>query len=198
MDHTELRDYFKLVLNRNDCTDEDADKFISMGVRRVDRSIRTPLQKKTVNHTVTGTWSPIIIPNDYLSLISLRVDGLPIRRGSTTEFGDDEGVPTEFIFQNGLLLINPKPSDGSVVEFTYYSTLPFTPDEAGYSAASLSIPDLIIYAALVYASDAFVDLRKPDFEASYKQLFVEVQNMADADEMSGSNMVMTHPYQGLV
>jgi hypothetical protein len=57
------------------------------------------------------------------------------------------------------------------------------------------ITDLVVYAALIYAADLFVDVRKADFSNSFTEFMNEVQLMADRDEMSGG-VYVRNPYEG--
>jgi hypothetical protein len=47
-------------------------------------------------------------------------------------------------------------------------------------------PDLIIYAALTYASDYYLDERTEVFEGKYLQFMTELQEQANDQELTGS------------
>ena len=60
-------------------------------------------------------------------------------------------------------------------------------DENALAAAS---SDLIIYGALSYAADYFLDERGPLFEQRYSQCMAEIQEQANSAEQSGMAQLM--------
>ena len=54
------------------------------------------------------------------------------------------------------------------------------------NALAAIAPDLIIYAALTYASDYYLDERSPVFESKYQAFLDEIQVQADDQELAGS------------
>jgi hypothetical protein len=53
------------------------------------------------------------------------------------------------------------------------------------NALAAVAPDLIIYAALTYASDYYLDERAALFETKYNQFLSEIQEQANDQEMNG-------------
>jgi len=192
MNYGELRSQFLELLNRTDCTDTLADAFISMGLRRVERLLRTPLQRTTFSTTIGATWdATLAIPSDYIGLHEIRVDGVPIRRIAANQQDLLSGFWLEgfnFKFTDGL-------SQGQVISVTYYSEFAQGVLDSVTTTYSLVLNDVIIYAALFYAGDHFIDARKDAWGSTMKELVAEVQLMADMDEVAGGGLVMT-PYGG--
>lgn len=192
MNYGELRSQFLELLNRTDCTDSLADAFISMGLRRVERLLRTPLQRTTFSFTIGSTWAGSVpIPADYIGLHEIRVDGIPIRRVASNQQDILSGFWIEgfdFKFTDGL-------TEGQVISVTYYSEFSQGVPDITVTTYSLVLNDVIIYAALFYAGDHFIDARKDAWGSTMKELVAEVQLMADMDEVAGGGMVIT-PYGG--
>ncbi len=184
MDHAELRSLFAGILNRSDCTETQVDMFLGLGLSRVERKLRTQLQTKMQSLVVSGVFEPVEVPADYLAMRSLKVGGNSLIRASEFSF-EGECSPPRFIIQNQTFDIRPTPAEGDLISLSYYAAFDRTEDENGETRYSLSIPDVVVYAALVYASDFFVDDRMPTFEARFQLLLQEVQEMSDAEEMSG-------------
>ena len=59
---------------------------------------------------------------------------------------------------------------------------------------TLVASSLIIYAALTFASDFYLDERAELFEAKYNQLLLEHQEMANDQEMNGGSQVIQPSY----
>lgn len=192
MNYGELKTYFLDVLNRSDITDEQTDTFISMGIRRAERLLRTPIQKSTHTETIDETWTGSIpAPTDYLGMYGVRVNDVPVPRISLSQTGDREG----FLFEDGSFSFYPDLKEGDVVEIIYYSE--FVKEgltDTSQTRYSIIMPDLAVYAALVFASDTFVDERKGSFESTLGNLVTEIQNMADMDELTGGMSIT--PYGG--
>ncbi len=191
MKYGELRSHFLEVLDRDDCTSALADRFISSGLRRVERLLRTPFQRKVSTLTVDETFPGyVVIPGDYLSIYEVRVDGVEVYRITASQ----KEMTNGFYIESGGIHFSPEPKEGAFVEVEYYASFdPASSDEAS-TTYSLIIPDLIVYASLIYASIYFVDERKPAFEQMFGSLAMEVQTMADNDELAGG-LVIT-PYGG--
>jgi hypothetical protein len=192
MIYSQLRDHFNQILNRDDCSDTLSDLFISMGVRRVERLLRTPLQKYIKTWVIPSDFTgSLSVPNDYIGMVELRVDDTSVPRivGHQTE------LKTGFEFLNGQLKFNFTIDEGSIVTLEYYAEFDKDVGPNDYTTWSLTISDLAIYAALVFAADYFMDVRKPDFQSTMVSLTTEVQDMADVDAMSGGGMSIT-PYGG--
>lgn len=95
-----------------------------------------------------------------------------------------QGSPTTFIRQQQSLLVHPQPSTGSLVLY-YYSEFPPMTQNTDENAIAAVAPDLIIYAALTYAADYFLDERAALIEQKYGLFLSEIQEQANDQEMNG-------------
>ena len=62
------------------------------------------------------------------------------------------------------------------------------------NALSVAAPDLIIYAALTYAADFYLDERAEIFENKYTTFLAEIQEQANDQELNGSANTIAPAY----
>jgi hypothetical protein len=199
MNYLELRTLFKGYLLRGDCDDVLADQFINMGLTRIERLIRTPLQSSSVSISVTAPTTFFMIPTDLLAIISLKVNGVQIPRESESTFtpGLDAGYPVTFAIKNGQFAVSPAVADLSVLEVNYYAGFAPAANETDTTNYTTVISDLVIFQALVFASIYFVDDRQVNFQNMAMMLQNEIEQASSEAKMSGG-MAMVNPYEGLV
>lgn len=191
MNYYEMREMFLDILNRTDVTPEDADKFIYLGVTRIDRRLRTILQKRVETLTLR-TSGDFQIPYDMLT-----VDRIEDAHGVIPRVGTVR--PNE----RGYRITPTGISVGHSVEqitLTYYSefdkSIPDV-DSGTIPRHAGVIPDVVVYGALIYAADKFEDSRAERFENTFERLLAEVQLMSDEVELGG-HPVISNPYEGYV
>ncbi|MDQ2066738.1 hypothetical protein Q9295_10145 [Xinfangfangia sp. CPCC 101601] len=191
MDYTELRTLFHGFLNRDDCSDELADQFISMGLRRVERLLRTPLQKAIESFIIPEAFDGIVdVPRDYLGLIEVRLDGRPLKRLTS---GQTDAMSGFKLGIDGFKLYGTFQPQ-SVIEIEYYAEFDKTPDPGGTTNYGLVLSDLVIFSGLIFAATYYTDARKAEFEQVAAALKAEIDEMSALDELAGG-LVVT-PYGG--
>lgn len=194
MNYGELRTLFHGLLNRNDCTDTLADSFIALGLRRVERLLRTPLQKVSYSYVIPADWDgTVAIPSDYLGMSRIRINEVPIDRitiGQVANFSGEYG----FYIDGGSFYFKGLYTEGDSINFIYYGEFDSSVADATITNYTLVLPDLTVYSALVFAADYFIDARKAGYESTLTALVQEVQMMSDNEEIS-TGMAMT-PYGG--
>lgn len=190
MNTEELRETFKDILNRTDCTEEHVTTFVNMGLGRVERVLKLDLQKTSKTFKGQSSFS---LPNDFLSLILVKLNGNTCQRVPDTYDAKPFVKEPVYRITEGILEFPSRaigPDDNVLVR--YFKRSPDVEAHANLHA------DLIIYAALIYAADLFVDERKASFENTYGQLLAEVQMHNDLNQMSGLDMRVVNPYEGYV
>lgn len=190
MNKGSLRTHFKAVLNRSDITDTLADTFIDQGEARIQRSLRIPSMEKRYNYTVVDSTPYILVPNDFLEAISISYDNQALERLPMSEMLIQKktgkvGSPTFFAREGGSFLLSPEPSSGTV-SVTYYSQFTNMDADSDENILAKIASDLIIYAALTYAADYFLDERSALYEQKYSQFMTELQEQANDAEISGT------------
>lgn len=194
-----IRTHFKALLNRSDITDALADTFIDQGIARVQRSLRIPSMEKQYNYSITSPTTSVVLPNDFLEAISLYFDGRQLAKVTLPEIlerqqNGEQGSPLYFCRQGGKYLISPVPSTGVLTLDYYAQFIDMTADSDENILAQVA-SDLIIYAALTYAADYYIDERSPVFEGKFTQFMAEIQEQSNDAETSGNMQTIRPSYQ---
>jgi len=194
MNKGELRVHFKDLLNRSDLTDTLADTFVDQSISRIQRTLRVPSMEKQMSYTIVDKTAFLFLPNDFLEIIDFYYDStsltrLPLRDIMQLRDGGESGTPKFFAREGGSLVIYPYPSSGSV-KLNYYGEFAEMVADTDENNLAASSSDMIIYGALSFASDYYLDERGPLFEQRFMQLLTEVQEQANDAEMSGTVQVM--------
>lgn len=189
-----LRVHFKDLLNRSDITDTLADTFVDQSISRIQRTLRVPSMEKQMSYTIVDKTAFLFLPNDFLEIIDFYYDStsltrLPLRDIMQLRDGGESGTPKFFAREGGSLVIYPYPSSGSV-KLNYYGEFAEMAADTDENNLAASSSDMIIYGALSFASDYYLDERGPLFEQRFMQLLTEVQEQANDAEMSGTVQVM--------
>lgn len=194
MNYGELQAQFEGLLKRRDMTSTQSQIFLQQAVSRVQRVLRIPPMEKSVSVTYDGVTfqnGEIPIPNDYLRMIAMSVtapDGtervLKLKDLQTVlGLASSTGCPSAYVRRGGLWKFGPTPDADTVFRIDYYDEFPALEDAADSNFLTAGPTDLVIYAALTYAGEWFVDKRTPTWEARFQQIVAEIQNQADQDEL---------------
>ena len=190
MNKGEIRAHFKALLNRTDCDDTLADTFINQSIARIERTLRIPPMEKTQTYTIQASTSFVTIPSDFLEITDFYYDSTNLTRvplGKMVEIseGEQQGTPTSFAREGEVMKIYPYPTSGTIT-MNYYASFADMTSDTDENDLALIGSDLIIYGALAYASDYYLDERGQLFEAKFGQFMTEVQEQANDAETSGT------------
>jgi len=185
-----IRTHFKALLNRSDITDALANTFIEQGIARVQRSLRIPAMEKRYNYSISAATPFVMLPNDFLEAISiyydnLQLERLPMQEMLSSKKTGESGAPHYFAREGGSFLLSPEPSSGTLT-LTYYAQLPEMTTDSSENILAKIASDLIIYSALTYAADYYLDDRASIYEQKYIQFMTELQEQANAAEVTGT------------
>jgi len=186
MTFAELKAQFTALLNRTDITDALTTIFVNQALTRSQRDLRIPASEKQMDTVVTVGFTGVDVPSDYISAIALVSDDkyvtyLPL--ASFLELDSTQaGQPLYWTRIASQLVLKPVPVADAVVSLYYYGEFtPFT-TEGGSTTISIVAPDLVIYGALSYAADYYLDERAMAFEQRYQAIHQSLQDQAyDAD-----------------
>tara|TARA_X000001382_G_scaffold124836_1_gene109744 strand:- start:1996 stop:2598 length:603 start_codon:yes stop_codon:yes gene_type:complete len=190
MNKGSLRTQFKAVLNRSDITDTLADTFIDQGITRIQRTLRIPSMETQHTYSISSSTTSVVLPSDFLEAIDLYYDNrtlvrIPMAEMQNLKQADTQGSPYYFTREGSKFLISPYPSSGSLT-LNYYAQFVAMNSDTDENVLATIASDLIIYAALTYASDYYLDERSPVFEGKYQAFLDEIQVQADDQELAGS------------
>lgn len=206
MNFGEVKAQFEGLLKRRDMTASQSASFLQQAVSRVQRLIRTPPQEKSVLITYDGstfTDGEIPVPNDYLRLIALTVtdeagDEVEVKQKDLSSVLNDRylggSCPRSFTRRGGVWVFGPVPAVGTEVRVDYLSEFSALSADTDSNFLTAGPTDLIIYAALSYAADYFVDRRAPVWEARFQSIVAEVQGQADQDALMSAEASATYDY----
>jgi len=106
----------------------------------------------------------------------------------------EQGQPHYFCRQGGSYLLSPAPATGTVT-LDYYAQFPVMSADTDENILAQVASDLIIYAALTYAADYYIDERSPVFEQKFNQFMVEIQEQSNDAELAGNMQSISPAYQ---
>lgn len=178
------------LLNRRDLTDTLRDSFIDQSIQRVQRKLRIPAMEKTVIATVES-YDGIAIPSDLLELKGLTVSGYTLDHRSLAEvlpLEQIQGCPRIFARQGPRWRLAPYPEDGTVVRIDYWAEVNALVNATDTNTLTLIAGDLIVYGALSYAADYFIDERASNFEARFQQILSDLQDQSDRDALADASV----------
>jgi len=93
----------------------------------------------------------------------------------------------------GKFLLSPTPSSGTLT-INYYSQFEPVSSDADENQLTKVGSDLLIYGALTYAADYYLDERASLFESKYQQFMDQIQSQADDAEITGSLQAIRPTY----
>jgi hypothetical protein len=185
MNYGELKTQFSAILNRRDCSTALAETFINQAIIRAQRDLRSPGNESLYEYTVDTNWEGAPVPSDYLQMISMSCDGYPLEfkpYDAYLKLNALSGQPIYWTRYRSKFLLWPTPGEDAVVRILYYGELTTLVADGDTNALTDSASDLIIYGALSYAADYFLDDRRDAFEARYNQIRDDLAYLSyDAD-----------------
>lgn len=190
-----IRNQIKGLLNRNDLTDAQADIFIDQAVARIQRTLRIPPMEKTQLYTAGSTGADTLtLPNDFLQLKYLYTPLGPVRYVGLNEYLKTQDTPgnTPTIYtriQGGLQIKNTPPA-GFVTTMVYYGEIPDLVNDTDENFLTAIAPDLLVYGALTFAADFFIDDRRDTFEATAVRIYEELNQQAIDMEFAQEGMAV--------
>lgn len=194
----DLKTHLADTLNRTDMTDALKTRFIDQAIQRIQRQLRIPVMEKQQIITVSSAITEVTLPSDFLEIIDVYhanrvLSRVPMSRMQDLKKVGEVGNAEYFAREQSDLLLYPGPTDGTVTINYYGEFDAMTSDSAENDLARIA-PDLIIYGALTYASDYFIDERGPLFEQKFIQFMTEIQEQAFDQELNGGTMSVQPAY----
>jgi len=198
MNKSQIRSQFLSLLNRNDCSNELADTFIEQSLSRIQRTLRVPSMEKTAVYTINDvTPETIALPNDFLNIKYLYCDSTLLQYvdlGKYLQAPSYVDTPTMYTRLQGNLKLKPIPPEGAEVLMVYYGEIPDLTDETDTNFLTIIAPDLLIYGALSYAADYFIDERKGLFDDTFNRVYQELVEQASLTDMDQSALAIGTPF----
>lgn len=198
MNKAQIRTQLLALLNRNDCTNEQADTFLEQAIARIQRTLRIPpMEKQEVITTNEEAPNLIVLPEDYLSMKHLYSDTTMLQFKDVNSFIPLElgvGAPQYYTRIQGGLQLKPIPPVGTVLTLVYYGEIPDLVADTDSNFLSIIAPDLLVYGGLTYAADFFVDDRRAMFEERFAAIYNEVEEQSRLTEMEQTTLAIQPAY----
>jgi len=198
MNYGDLKSHFNDLLNRSDITSTLTTRFIDQGIARIERQLRTPMQEKVKNYTISGTTTEITLPTDFLETISLYANEYELQRITMKKYRElansaHTGKPQYYVREQEGLKLFPQPTSGTISLY-YYGTFDALSADSDENILTKVAPDLAIYAGLTFAADFYLDNRAEIFEQKFRLFMDELQAQADDQELSGGTQSIAPAY----
>lgn len=194
MNYGDLKSTFVSILNRRDVTQSQIDTFVSLGLGRIQRNLRVPSMENLYVHTSDGSGT-IPIPPDFLEIISISMNDanysyrlIKTDLQTVLTYQKTTDYPKYYYRSGAGWLVGPKANADLVINIVYYGQFGTLSSDSSTNWLTISCPDLLIYGALTFASDYFLDDRKAIFELRFTQILEELQNQASQDELQNASI----------
>ena len=199
MNYGDLKSHFDALLNRSDITAALTTTFIDQGIARIQRQLRTPLNENKTTYTISGTTSSITLPTDFLEIISLYANEYELQRITMKKYRELQqsaaaGKPKFFVREQQNIYLYPAPTSGDVVLY-YYGEFPALVNPTDTNQLTNVASDLVLYSALTYSADYYLDERRDLWEAKYQQFLSEIQEQANDQELNGGTQQIRPAYE---
>jgi hypothetical protein len=175
--------------------------FINQSIMRMQRELRVPFMEKQILYTIPADFTKLAIPSDLLELIAIMADAdadgileYQLRKSSLTEVVRDSEVPglppRRYTRQGGSWILGPTPGPGDKILIHYYSEFAALSADSDTNTALKVAWDAVLYGALAAAYSYLKDVEnRAEAEATYTQITMNLQKMADADELAADAVV---------
>jgi hypothetical protein len=200
--YADLRTKFLSRIKRRDCTNALADGFIADSIKRIQRVLRIAAGEKSVEVTLDDdtyfTEGQLTIPEDYLKLKALWYNGdtelvrkplsyvRALAQGGDEDSSPNTGTSTCFARQGAGWVLAPYPESGAMIRVDYWGEFENLDEDTDEAILIDIAEDLIIYGALSYACDHWMDKRGPGFEQRFVQILSDLQEQNDSDELTNA------------
>jgi hypothetical protein len=192
------------LLNRRDASTSQIQGWIQLALQRIQRELRIRAMEYTTFYTFPTNTQDFIprsgslpsglpIPADFLELIDiLNPFGERLTKQDVEKVMQAArvfGIGRVYYRLGSQWIIGEQPNPGDIYTLVYYQTLGPLVSPTDTNQLTSIAADLIIYGALTYAGDFYVDKRTPTWENKYGSIALSLQGMQDADELSGGAAV---------
>lgn len=192
MNYGEAKTQFTALLNRRDITASLITTFMDLAIQRIQRELRIP-QMEVVTALATDGSATLTVPTDLLEFISVHTNDTSyadklIRCDLQTilKMSRIPGIPKYYHREATSFYVGPYPEEGTNIYVHYYQDASTLSADTDTNWLTEDAPALLIYGALSYAADYFLDDRKMLFEQTYQDTRDQLEIMAQQDEVENA------------
>lgn len=191
MNYGQLKTRFTKTLNRRDCTTTQIAEWIEDGIMRAQRLLEVAASEAVYQVNVEEGFDKLLLPSDFLRLISLTVDGVEVPRGTLTEtniLAQNAGTPIMFVRDDNALVIGPRPQTDSTIRLVYMSDFTVLVEDADENFLTIIAADILVAGAMVEACAYFSDPRGAAYEDKFIKGINDLNLMSKRDDMMNANI----------
>ena len=194
--YSELQTAIAARLHRDDLSAEILD-FITLAEARISRDLRiTGMISVDATNQFTAGDNSEALPSDFLSAKSIQINGDPVRvlEQSTLDVAQSmypstaNEKPYLYARAGSTMYFFPTPDSDYTYQLTYYARPTALSDSNTSNFYLTDVPDLLLYAALIYGADHMEDDGKlMKYSNMYDRLLQEIEEADNADSWGASN-----------
>lgn len=194
MNYGQTKAQFSAVLNRRDITSSLTDTFVKQSIQRAQRLLRVPAMEKSAVISVSAGDEGVNVPGDLLQFINVfwspsNGDWKKLKNydiGDVYALRKEVGGPEYFARQDANLVVSPRPDADGFIRVDYYADFSNLSNDTDSNWLTEIAPDIVIYGALSYAADYFLDNRRDLFEQRFINSIDELMTQAQLDELTAA------------
>lgn len=198
MNYGEIKAAFLAMLNRRDITASQVESFVTHGIQRAQRLLRVPASESTYTYTVPEGFTKLAIPQDYLKLVSMTVDGGDdLKRtdlSTAKRLAAAEGTPRVLAREGAYWIIGPLPTADSELEIIYAADFTTLTDDTDTNWLTEIASDIIIDGALARACLHFIDPRQQGFEDQFVKSISDLNLQGSDDELTNAQIAPAYSF----
>ena len=202
MQYSEIKTMFTGILNRRDITASQITTFMGLGAQFCSRKLRVPFMETLLPHTTDGTRN-IPVPADFLEIIAIYVDDTTNgsdkleRRDLQTvlRYAATAGTPKYYCRVGANFVVGPVPAEDQTIYVNYYATPATLVDDTDTNWLTENAPTALVYSALLYAADYYLDDRKKAFADTLAMDLMDVQENYTREEFNNASITPLYPDQ---
>ena len=198
--YDEITEGVKQNLNRTDL-DDNIPTFIRLAEKRIYRSMRLPINERTVDTDITGDAPFFTIPTDYLESFQFYDSGgHVIQRIQLQQFLSYSptagGLRPVLVTRKDMTFAFWPPCDTTITHTYYFEPSPLSSSNQSNEVSHVA-GELILMASI---AEGWRYVRNEEklvlYSEMYNGIFEELNKQWRDDETSGSTMIAGNPYQG--
>jgi hypothetical protein len=156
------------------------------------------MEKVLITTTNADLPNTIALPEDFLGMKHLYATDRVLEFvdvGTFISKPNSVGTPSMYTRIQGSLQVKPIPGPATDITMIYYGEIPDLVNDTDENFLTAIAPDLLVYGALTFASDFYVDERKQIFEDRFGAIYNEIEEQARMTEMDQSSMRIQPAYE---
>ncbi len=179
MNYGDLKASIEATLNRTDNTPALTAAFVDKGIRLIQRRARLPFMEQAVVVEVGAGFTGIDIPGDFLGMIALHhaSDARALEPVGRAAFDAVPAAarPQVYTRDRGSFLLAGRPPAGSTLRYSYHADATALNADGDSNGLLAAMPDLVEWAALIFAAEHFEDPRGERWAARYEAVMADVE-----------------------